>query len=109
MTPGRYDITIYQRATFSIDVTLPFNVTGHQVLAQVWDDKRRRKYADFTVQTLTATSEASELRLTIPASVTRELTKQGEWDLMVVYSSGIKEYWLEGDVKIDLGYTDTPE
>lgn len=109
MTPGRYDITIYQRSTFSIDVILPFNLTGHQVLAQVWDDKRRRKYADFTVQVLSATNQASQVRLTIPASATKGLTKQGEWDMMVVYSNGKKEYWLEGDVQIDPGYTDVPE
>lgn len=106
MTPGRYDITIYQRSTFSIDVTLPFNLTGHQVLAQVWDDKRRRKYADFSVDVLSAGSQSSTIRLTIPSDTTRLITKQGEWDLMVVYGNGSKQYWLEGDVKVDPGYTD---
>jgi len=109
MTPGRYDITIYQRATFELEVTLPFNLTGHQVLAQVWDDKRRRKYADFTITVLSTSNQASTVKLTIPANITKLITKQGEWDLMVIYPNTSKQYWLEGDVKIDPGYTDSIE
>lgn len=106
MKPGRYDITIYQRATFELLVTLPIDLDGHEVIAQVWEDKRRKKFADFTVSVLSTSSESSEIKLTIPASVTRTITKQGEWDLMVVYDNGVKQYWLEGDAKIDPGYTD---
>lgn len=106
MTPGRYDITIYQRATFELQVNLPINLTGHQVVAQVWDDKRRSKYADFNVTITNAVN--GEFTLTISSNVTKNLTRQGEWDLMVVYANGTKQYWLEGDVKIDPGYTDTP-
>lgn len=107
MKPGRYDITIYQRATFTLQVTLPINLTGHQVLAQVWDDKRRRKYADFTVTVTDLVN--GEIDLEIDSDVTKEIKKQGEWDLMVIYADGTKQYWLEGDVKIDPGYTDEPE
>lgn len=106
MTPGRYDITIYQRATFSLQVTLPINLTGHQVLAQVWDDKRRKKYADFDVVYIDRVG--GEIELSIDSDVTKEIKKQGEWDLMVIYADGTKQYWLEGDVQIDPGYTDTP-
>lgn len=109
MTPGRYDITIYQRATFTLDVTLPLNLTGHQVLAQIWDDRRRRKYVDFSVSILSTAAQSSTIRLTIASNTTRLITKQGEWDLMVIYPNNTKQYWLEGDVKVDPGYTDTTE
>ena len=105
MKPGRYDITIYQRATFQLQVTLPFNLTGHQIVAQVWDDKRCKKAADFDVTINDAVN--GELTLTIDSDVTKEIKRQGEWDLMIVYGNGNKEYWLEGNVTIDPGYTDT--
>jgi hypothetical protein len=104
MRPGRYDIEINQRATYQLRVTLPFNLTGHQVLAQVWDDKRRRKFADMTVSVLDAVN--GEIELEIDSDITSQMKKQGEWDLMVIYPNGTKQYWLEGNVTIDLGYTD---
>jgi hypothetical protein len=107
MKPGRYDITIYQRATFELEVTLPIDLTGHTVLAQVWDDKRRRKYADMDVEYIDRVG--GEIKLTIDSDVTKVINKQGEWDLMVIYSDDSKQYWLEGDVAIDPGYTDEPE
>lgn len=106
MKPGRYDITIYQRATFELQVTLPFDLTGHQVIAQIWDDKRRKKYADFNVSITDA--ENGEIHISVDSDDTKEMKRQGEWDLMVIYADGTKQYWLEGDVKIDPGYTDDP-
>jgi hypothetical protein len=107
MKPGKYDITIYQRATFTLDVTLPIDLTGHTVLAQVWDDRRRKKFADFDVNYLDRAN--GEIRITIDSDVTKEMKKQGEWDLMVLYSDTTKQYWLEGNVLIDPGYTDEAE
>lgn len=105
MVPGRYDITIYQRATFSLQIKLPIDLTGHQVVAQVWDDKRRRKYADFDVNITDAVE--GKFTISIDSDVTRDFKKQGEWDLMVIYADGTRQYWLAGDVQIDPGYTDT--
>lgn len=107
MKPGRYDITIYQRATFELEVTLPIDLTGHTVLAQVWDDKRRRKYADMDVEYVDRVE--GQIKLTIDSDITKTLTKQGEWDLMVLYDDETKQYWLEGNVTIDPGYTDEAE
>lgn len=107
MRPGRYDITIYQRATFPLRVTLPIDLTGHEVLAQIWDDKRRRKYADLEIEIVDAVEGIIDL--TLDSDVTRDLRKPAVWDLMVVYANGTKDYWLEGDVNIDPGYTDTTE
>lgn len=104
MKPGRYDITVYQRATFELDVTLPFDLTGHTVIAQIWDDKRRKKFADFDVEYLDRPN--GEIRITVDSDLTKLMTKDGEWDLMVKYSDGTKQYWLEGNVVLDPGYTD---
>lgn len=106
MQPGRYDITIYQRATFELQITLPINLTGHTVIAQIWDEKRRRKYADFDITYVNRAGGIVSIGL--DSDITKDLSKPGEWDLMVVYNNTEKQYWLEGNVSIDPGYTDIP-
>ncbi len=36
---------------------------------------------------------------------TTPLKKAAEWDLMVEYANGDRDYWLEGLVTIDPGFT----
>jgi hypothetical protein len=57
-----------------------------------------------TVSVLDAVN--GEIELEIDSDITSQMKKQGEWDLMVIYPNGTKQYWLEGNVTIDLGYTD---
>jgi NAD dependent epimerase/dehydratase family enzyme len=55
ISPGTYNISLQRRADYSI--TLQFkdstdaaiNLTGWTVAAQVWNQDRTTKYADFTV------------------------------------------------------------
>jgi hypothetical protein len=103
VVPGRYDITIYQRATFTKDVILPIDITGHEVFAQIWDEKRRNKVADFEVTVIDAVD--GHIRLTIDWQDTTPLKKPAFWDLMVVYNDDTRDYWLEGAVTIDPGLT----
>lgn len=103
MTPGRYDITIYQRATFQREITLPIDLTGHEVFAQIWDPKRRNKVLDFEIEMIDAAE--GNFRLVIDWENTTNLKKAASWDLMVVYDNGVREYWLEGLVTIDPGLT----
>ena len=102
--PGTLNLTIYQRATFRLPLSLNADMTGSTLLAQLWDEKRRTKYADFTIE-WTDQSEG-EFELVLPFTTTRELTKNAKWDLLQVTPSGEREYWLEGDVVIDPNYTD---
>ncbi len=106
MVPGRYDITIYQRATFKRQITLPIDLTNHQVFAQIWDAKRRNKVCDFEIAIIDAVDGIIEI--SIDWEVTTPLKKAASWDLMVVYDDDTREYWLEGLVTIDPGLT-TPE
>jgi hypothetical protein len=51
ISPGQYNISLQRRADYSI--TLQFadiNLTGWTVAAQVWNQGRSTKYADFTVE-----------------------------------------------------------
>lgn len=107
MKPGRYDIVLPQRATYSTEIVLPINLTGHSVYAQMWDsEKRREKIADFTIDITNA--EDGTFNLELPWETTSQITKPGVWDLLVVYSNGTRDYWLEGAVTVDPGLTTAP-
>lgn len=103
MVPGRYDITIYQRATFRRLITLPINLTGHEIFAQIWDHKRRNKVLDFEIEIIDAALGKFYIKIDWPQ--TTPLRQAKEWDLMVRYADGTRDYWLEGFVTIDPGLT----
>ncbi len=103
VVPGRYDITIYQRATFKQQVTLPIDLTGHQVFAQIWDRKRRNKVLDIEIEMLDVAG--GEFNMIIDWPETTPLKKAAEWDLMVDYANGDRDYWLEGLITVDPGLT----
>lgn len=104
MIPARYDITIYQRATFRRRFTLPFDCTGHEVEAQIWSNRRVNKLVEFQVEWVDQAEGIFDL--VADAEDTKTTIKNGKWDLMVVYPNGDRYYWLEGDVIIDPGYTE---
>ena len=104
MKPARYDITVYQRATFRRRFRLPFNALGHNVEAQVWSNRRVTKLVQFDVEWVD--QEEGLFDLTADFSQTKVTIKNGKWDLMVIYPNGERFYWVEGDVIIDPGYTE---
>ena len=108
MTPGTLDITIHQKSTFSANVDVSFSLVGHSVYAQIWDKRLLTKIADMTVTVTNASAGTFTLSLshTVTSGMTKSSLRNAVWDCMVVYSSGIREYILEGDVLFDPGYTE---
>jgi hypothetical protein len=107
MEPARYDITIHQGATFSLDLQyrtgsgVPVNMSGYIVEAQLWNRNGTTKLANFTTPWV---SQASGLfRLVLGSSVTSGITEQGQYDVLVTEPSGNKSYLLQGTSFIDLG------
>ena len=103
VVPARHDITIYQRATFKRRITLPLDLTGHQVFAQIWDAKRRNKIADLEIDIID--EEGGEFDIILDWEKTTLLKKAASWDLMVVYADQTRDYWIEGLVTVDPGLT----
>lgn len=107
--PGQYNIALQRRADYSI--TLQFkdsndaaiNLTGWSAAAQVWNQSRTTKYADFTV---TYTNRATG---TIAIALTDEQTtlfpNEAYYDVLLTNPSGLKEYYLEGTIYVSEGYT----
>ena len=110
MTPASYNITIPQRADFSLDLQLkdstgtPLNLTGYSIEAEVWTERRTNRIANMIV-TWTDRS-IGKVNLSIPSSVTTAIITSGVWDLLVINPSGKKEYWMRGKASLALGYSD---
>lgn len=109
ISPGTYNISLQRRADYSI--TLQFkdstgtaiNLTGWSAAAQVWNQGRTTKYADFTV---TYTNRSTG---TIAISLTDDQTvlfpNEAYYDVLLTNTSGLKEYYLEGIIYVSEGYT----
>lgn len=109
MKPGVYNIRPQRRADYVMNVVFKdsdgvvLNLTGWQVLAQVWNKERTTKYADFIVTVTDAANGAVSLK--IPYYTTDDLPDECRYDVMLINGSGLREYYLEGIVRPSPGYT----
>ena len=106
---ARHDITIPQRGTFRQRMRLKaggvaVNATGYQLVAQVWNRQRTTKLADGVITWIDQSNGLFELVIQYP--VTRLITQDGQWDLMVIEPSGDRYYWLEGTAFLDRNYSE---
>ena len=110
ISPGTYNFTMQRRADFS--TTLVFkdgndnaiNLTGYTVYAQCWDQGRNIKFADFTVTYTNRVTGTVDLSLTDEQTTTFETNKL-YYDVMLIDTSGVREYYLEGVITMSEGYT----
>ena len=109
IAPGTYNISLQRRADYS--VTLQFkdstgaaiNLTGWTVEAQVWNQGRSTKYADFAV---TYTNRATgTIAIALTDTQTTLFPDEAYYDVLLTNPSGLKEYYLEGIMYVSEGYT----
>lgn len=109
ISPGTYNITLQRRADYS--VTLQFkdsnnaviNLTGWTAAAQVWNQNRTTKYADFTVTYTNRSTGTIEIALSDTDTAT--FPNEAYYDVLLTNPSGLKEYYLEGILYVSEGYT----
>ena len=107
--PGTYNFTLQRRADYSLLLQFKdssdtaIDLTGATVAAQVWDEKRVKKYADFAI-TYTDRS-AGQVTIALTDEQTEKLPPKAHYDVLVVGSGGIKDYYLEGVITVSQGYT----
>jgi len=110
--PGTYNFTLQRRSDHTIPLLFKdgnnaaINLTGFTVAAQVWEETRTTKYADFSVTYTDRTAGSVSISLTDvqTATFTPDILK---YDVLLVDGSGNKEYYLEGTIFVSEGYTAT--
>ena len=80
------------------------DLSGYTVAAQVYDESRSTKYADWTVAYTNRTGGIVDISLTDTqtATFTPEILF---YDVLLTDGSGSKSYYLEGKLFISEGYT----
>ena len=110
ITPGTYNMTVQRRADHSIQLVFKdssnaaISLVGYTVAAQVWDEPRSNKYADFAVTYTNRSTGTVDIALTDTqtGTFTPEVLK---YDVALTNPAGLKEYYLEGIIFVSEGYT----
>jgi len=107
--PGVYNITLQRRADYSVLLEFKdankvvIDLTGWTVAAQVWDQGRSTKYADFTVDYVNRTQ--GRVRLRLGYTTTSTFPNETVYDVLLINPAGEREYYLEGTILAAEGYT----
>ena len=110
VTPGTYNITIQRRSDHAIQLVFKdsnnsaINLTGFTVEAQVWEETRTTKYADWTITYTNRSTGTIDMSLTDTQTATFSPSLL-KYDVLLTNPSGLKEYYLEGDIFMSEGYT----
>ena len=110
ITPGTYNMTVQRRSDHSIQLVFKdnsnnaINLTGFTVEAQVWEETRTTKYADFAVTYTNRATGTVDIALTDTQTATfsPDVLK---YDVLLTNGTGLKEYYLEGTIFVSEGYT----
>ena len=110
IAPGKYDMTIQRRSDHNIQLVFKdsnndaISLNGYTVQAQVWEETRKLKYADFAVTYTNRGTGTVDIALTDTqtATFTPSLLK---YDVLLTVPNGLKQYYLEGDIFMSEGYT----
>jgi len=108
--PGTYNMTVQRRSDHSIQLVFKdgnnaaINLTGFTVEAQVWEETRTTKYADFAVAYTNRITGTIDISLTDTQTATFSPSVL-KYDVLLTNPSGLKEYYLEGNIFTSEGYT----
>ena len=110
VSPGTYNFTVQRRSDHDIELVFKdstssaINLTGYTVAAQVWDESRSNKYADFAVAYTNRATGTVNISLTDTQTATFSPNIL-EYDVLLTNQSGLKEYYLQGKIYVSEGYT----
>ena len=110
ISPATYDMTVQRRSDHSIQLVFKdssnnaIDLTGFTVAAQVWEATRTTKYADFAVTYTNRSTGTVDIALTDTQTATFSPNVL-KYDVLLTNGSGLKEYYLEGNIFVSEGYT----
>ena len=103
ISPGTYNMTIQRRSDHSIQLVFKdsnnaaISLNGYTVEAQVWEETRTTKYADFAVTYTNRGLGTIDIALTDAQTATfsPDILK---YDVLLTDTNGLKEYYLDGQL-----------
>ena len=107
--PGTYNITLQRRADYSVLLQFKdgsdavIDLTGYTAYAQVWNEGRTTKYADFTIAYTNRTN--GQITISLTDTQTATFIDELRYDVLLEDGSGSREYYLEGIIFVSQGYT----
>jgi len=110
IAPGTYDMTIQRRSDHSVNFeakdsdSAAINLSGYSLASQVWDSGRSSKAADATMTITNASGGLFSWKLTDTQTATLTAGEY-KYDILFTDGSGNKEFWVEGTIYMDEGYT----
>ena len=110
IAPGTYDMTIQRRSDHSVNFEAKdsssdaINLSGYSLVSQVWDSSRSAKAADATMTITNASGGLFSWKLTDTQTATLTAGEY-KYDILFTDGSGNKEFWVEGTIYMDEGYT----
>ena len=109
VNPGTYNFTLQRRSDWNLILQFKdssdaaIDLTGYTVYAQAWDKARTKKYEDFTVAYTNRTD--GKVTISLTDTQTADFIDELYYDVLVTDSSGRKDYYLEGVIVVEEGYT----
>ena len=108
--PGKKNFTVQRRADFPIKLTFKdstgsaISLIGYTVAAQVYDESRSTKYADWAITYTDRANGIIDMNLadTDTANFTPDILF---YDVLLTEPGGNKNYYLEGKLFVSEGYT----
>jgi hypothetical protein len=94
--PAQYTLVIPQSATLRERIELPFDGTGKTAVAQVWESYTATSPLFSLDVTVVDTTPLMIIELTADWEVTRTVTKNAVWDLLVINDDDTRDHWLKG-------------
>ena len=107
--PGTYNITVQRRADYSVLLQFKdgsdavIDLTGYTVYAQAWTESRDKKYADFGIAYTDRSN--GQVTLSLTDADTTWFPDELYYDVLLENPSGLREYYLEGEITVKEGYT----
>mgnify|MGYP003109018281 FL=1 len=108
--PAKKDFTIQRRADFGLRLQFKdgdsnnMNLNGFTVDGEVWENTRTTKFADFGITYTNRQNGIVDVLLT-DTQTTTFTPDELEYDFLLTDPSGKKEYYLQGTLFIEQGYT----
>ena len=107
--PGQHNITVQRRADYDLQLQFKdsagvgINLTGWTAYAQVWNEGRVTKYADFAITYVDRVT--GQIKIALTDTQTAAFPNEAFYDVLLEDSGGLRNYYLEGIVYVSEGYT----